>query len=699
MALVNQQTNSRQGNANYIFYKLAANQPSVFNDVATGTIAMPCQAGVPNCTKAVPTDQYGVLSGYTAGVGYDLATGLGSVNVATLVNKWNTVTFNASTTTLNNISPASFTHGQTATVTVTVTGSSGTPTGSIALEVGPNSNGQEIDTHVLTNGTATWTTAFLPGGSYSVKAHYAGDGNYGSSDSAPIPVTVSRENSSTGVQLITFNANGIENNNATAAVYGSPYILRVNVLNQAASLCATYPSPQSGCPSGVVTLTDAGSPLDLGTYTLNNLGYFEDQPIQLPGGSHSIVAQYAGDNSYAGSTSSADAITITRASTTISGPSIDSLAAVGYALLSSATVQARSSGLAPSGTVTFFANGAPVPGTVTYQSVSGSLNGNPYLQANFQSSASPFSKPGNYTISVNYSGDVNYGSSSASASTVAVQYPPPQVTLQSSANTVSAGTTVTLTALVMSSSPTVAPTGTITITSTFGQVPGTPVYSTIVDQIGNLDLQETLSYTASASDNFTAHYSGDSNYPGGSGSSAITVNGSDFNLAFPTTPLTVAKGLSGKVNLFVGMQLSSTIVTFTATPCAGLPAESTCSIFPTNVSSTGTVQLSVVTSSPHSSAQKRAANILHPNLWIIAFGVTFFGICLLGSPTRERRRGLATNLMLVGLMAFGLGCGGGNSNSGNGPTDPGTPSGTYTVTVTGTSGSLTHTATFQLIVQ
>ena len=53
----------------------------IFNDVTSGTIAMPCATGSPNCTTTIAGDAFGVLSGYSAGTGYDLATGLGSVNV------------------------------------------------------------------------------------------------------------------------------------------------------------------------------------------------------------------------------------------------------------------------------------------------------------------------------------------------------------------------------------------------------------------------------------------------------------------------------------------------------------------------------------------------------------------------------------------------------------------------------------------
>ena len=56
----------------------------VFNDVTTDTIAMPCVKGTANCTVTNSSDRYGVLSGYSSTVGYDLATGLGSVNAANI---------------------------------------------------------------------------------------------------------------------------------------------------------------------------------------------------------------------------------------------------------------------------------------------------------------------------------------------------------------------------------------------------------------------------------------------------------------------------------------------------------------------------------------------------------------------------------------------------------------------------------------
>jgi pseudomonalisin len=78
MALVVQSTAARQGNANSAFYSLATQQraggPAVFHDIVTGNNSVPGQTG------------------FTAAVGYDQTTGLGSVNAAILIDNWSDAT-------------------------------------------------------------------------------------------------------------------------------------------------------------------------------------------------------------------------------------------------------------------------------------------------------------------------------------------------------------------------------------------------------------------------------------------------------------------------------------------------------------------------------------------------------------------------------------------------------------------------------
>jgi subtilase family serine protease len=116
-ALINQHEHGSQGNPNYRLYALAATEygprgnknctpgrggagasACVFHDVTLGDNDAPCRYATPNCYEPDKSD-YGVLSNSTSGyepaftttVGWDFATGIGSINVANLVAKWSTV--------------------------------------------------------------------------------------------------------------------------------------------------------------------------------------------------------------------------------------------------------------------------------------------------------------------------------------------------------------------------------------------------------------------------------------------------------------------------------------------------------------------------------------------------------------------------------------------------------------------------------
>ena len=107
MALINQRSGGSQGNPNSVLYELAAREryancsaetvkatstSCIFNDIDTGTNAMACVnpelQESPNCAVKYAGDPAGILTGFSAGTGYDEATGLGSLNVANAVNSW-----------------------------------------------------------------------------------------------------------------------------------------------------------------------------------------------------------------------------------------------------------------------------------------------------------------------------------------------------------------------------------------------------------------------------------------------------------------------------------------------------------------------------------------------------------------------------------------------------------------------------------
>ena len=115
-ALVNQVNGGAQGNPNYVYYQLAtaeygasgssscnstagrnAASTCTFYDVTLGDMDVPCALGVGDCFK--PSGIFGVLStsqaayqpAYKTGVGWDFATGIGTVNAYNLVTSWKSV--------------------------------------------------------------------------------------------------------------------------------------------------------------------------------------------------------------------------------------------------------------------------------------------------------------------------------------------------------------------------------------------------------------------------------------------------------------------------------------------------------------------------------------------------------------------------------------------------------------------------------
>jgi len=688
MALVNQQTDSRQGNANYVLYKLAAKQSAsscnsttgpastcVFNDVTSGTNAMPCASYAPNCTISTAGDAYGVMTGYNAGTGYDLATGLGSVNANNLVTQWSSVTTLPSTTTLSNVSPTTITHGQAVSFSVAVkpqTGS-GTPSGEISLVGGPND--QAFAGFNLAAGAITGSTETLPGGTYSLTAHYDGDGTYSPSDSSPVSVTVNKENSQPQVFLVTFDSNGnIVSGNTTTATYGSPYILRVNVENSAGQMCAPVStSGETACPTGAVTMTDNGATLDAGTYTLNSYGYFEDVMVQLPGGTDSVKAAYAGDNSFNASSVTTPLI-ISRAPTGVNPPTVQS-SSVGMPFTASALVQSDGTGVAPTGTVTFLLNGISVSGTTTYQG--GTQTGPPavaFLTANFTSTSSAFSKPGNYTITATYNGDGNYAPSIPSDTGITVQYPQPAVTLSPYQQTVPVGSTATLTALVDTSNKSYYPTGTIAfINQATGAVLAGPANCTSTkDSSGNYACQASGSFTATSETIVQAEYSGDNNYPL-SDSTASDVFVPDFVLLANSSQVTVTQGQTQSLSIVIS-PLAGFAGTVSNFACSGLPAETTCSFSPQQVTPVNgqdvSTTLTITTTALGQSVNLgRTAKL---GAWGLSGGMLLLGACFIVLP-RSRKQGLPILLLMLAISISLPSCGGGSSGSSTGGGGGGNP--------------------------
>jgi hypothetical protein len=424
LALVEQKTHSRQGNANFVFYKLAAEQnpancnvngnailttapaaSCIFNDITADTNAVPCAAGSPNCaTEGGPV---GVLTGYNSGVGFDLTTGLGSVNATNLVNNWKSVTFTP-TVTLLKVSPLFLEHGQAANVDVAVIANGGTPSGQIALKT--NDQNPAGDLTLGANGTIKTTTHLLPGGPAFVTADYFGDGTFARSDSNAVPIFVFPEPSKTKITFFSLNAQQTQTVPFTGGAYGSIVFLRADVAGRSGF----------GTATGSVLFTDDGKRIQGNPYKLNSEGntLTPTSINTFSVGPHVIRASYSGDLSFLPNEAQPASFVITKGSTSVTLTATPATAAAGASVALTATVGTSSFGNPPTGKVTFTAGGKKL-GTVI---VTGSSDPNTGL-ASATATISTTSLPaGPDAITATYSGDQNYGGAAAAIS-VAITTP------------------------------------------------------------------------------------------------------------------------------------------------------------------------------------------------------------------------------------------------------------------------------------
>jgi len=416
MALVDQKMKSRQGAVNYVLYHLAAAQQyskcngssttkppdssCVFNDITAGNSSVP---GEPSYGKSTAK--------YPAGVAYDLATGLGSINVANLLNNWSSVSYKATNTAMA-INPSSIAHGTQANLQASVTpqSGSGTPTGAVTVEA---ANGAPYGSFTLTDGSAASNLATLPGGTYMVHGHYSGDTAFAPSDSAAVPMTVTPEAS-------TVTAGGLYLFDIPYAFYTTgPY----GNVSLALSARVAGVSGQ-GTATGRITFTDNGNAIQGGNGLLNT----ESQAISFntnivfPVGQHSIVASYSGDASFLPSVSAPMNITITPAQSTTTVQTSVGTAQSGAQVTLMAIVEGGNAelGNSPTGTVNFFLNGKPL-GTRSLAAnfdINRGFGGLPDAIAQLHTNTLP---TGTNTITATYAGDHNFKGSSSQSATVTVK--------------------------------------------------------------------------------------------------------------------------------------------------------------------------------------------------------------------------------------------------------------------------------------
>lgn len=711
MALIDQKY-GRQGQANYTLYALARQYPNVFHDIVLGTNDVMCPFGeAPDCDTPVPNsyfDSYGI---YAAGPGYDMASGLGSVDVNQLLTNWNKVTYAASTTTLQ-ASPASTVHGSAVAVSVAVKSNSGSaiPTGDVELVASPGTTIPVNSPLTLTGASASASLTNLPGGSYELTAQYGGDGTFAASTSAPVSLTVTPEASATGLTAIYF----IAPTSNPPPKGDLPYGDQVAFTATPSSLAAKT----TGLATGTVTFTDGGTTV---TVPLDGTGVATWKPRSFAMGAHSITAAYSGDASYQASTSTPVALTVIGVAPVLEVAPDTQPSGCAQGLTTCGTnngevyqpganmvlsvFMSGGLGIAPSGSVTV--NFGPLTQTVSLTTVSG-------LAAGFATFANV--PAGSYPLSASYSGDANW-------SAATFTNPSPFIFAAPTFTTTPTTTTLTLSPSSVDSTQSV----TFQVTSqaassqfgcfigsslailyangaSFGAVPiGCSVANGVVMLSGSATLP--ASELPAGTYQVTAGYQGDGiQLSSFSSPVSLTVTVTDFSLSALGKNLPVVAGKSLTIPVALAGPSSAPITIalscLTSSPSIG------CAIDPGSSSVTGngtaTLTVNAFTSSAAASARQETASRRHGGLPRYAEGLALACLVVVVLPGRRRSAKLWSLLVLLAIFSITAGCGSSHSTMTTTPTGPTiTPAaaGSYSVTVTGVSAGITHSSTVNLQVQ
>lgn len=495
MALIDQWNGGSQGSPNAQLYKLASKQTysscsaqsvttsgsCYFNDINTGTNTVPCAGGSPNCTLP-KADTIGTLAGYSATAGYDEATGLGSLNVANVVNGWPSAQGGTAKANVSVLAPsASPAVNAALSVTVTVAGSGATPTGTVTL-----SSGSYSSSGTLSAGSYTFhIPAFgLNAGADTLLANYTGDATYGP------------QISTTRLTVI----------GLTPSVAASPFTTTLTTGNSL-QLTATV-TGSSPAPTGTVTLSGSGlssaAPALTGTLSSGSFT-FTVPPGGLNAGADSITVVYSGDAVYQPGNAIAS-VNVTKQTPQATVYTYSSQVGPGTIVDVQASVSGF--GVAPTGSIQLSGGGysanCPLPAVA-------STVGN----CSFFIPAGTLSN-GVDTLTAAYSGDSNYIAASATT-TVSVSILTPVVSITPATSSITTGTSLQLAVKVAGSG--VTPTGTVVLAGGGYQ----SQYQTL--SAGTATIAIPAGMLNDGVDSLAVTYSGDGVYLAGSATASVTVTG------------------------------------------------------------------------------------------------------------------------------------------------------------------------------
>ena len=276
------------------------------------------------------------------------------------------------------------------TLTATVTALGATPTGTVSFM-----NGNVlIGTATLNHGVASTVTSSLPVGTDGVFAIYNGDSNdTGSTSAPPLAITIVKAPTTTVVS-----------SSQSPLPTLTPVVISATVANGGTQK-----------PTGLVTFVEDSVSIGVGTLDANGVATISIP--NLTAGTHTFIANYAGDGLDLASAAAPFAEVVQLRPTTDALTSSTTSLTGGQQLTLISVVRPTSTvgSVAPTGTVTFMS------GSITLATVPVDATGVATVTVLLPGTSA--------SLSSTYSGDVNYATSSASPATVPIG-PAPDFTME-----------------------------------------------------------------------------------------------------------------------------------------------------------------------------------------------------------------------------------------------------------------------------
>jgi len=488
--LINSYTKEMAGNPNYLYYSLANTEygsagnaacnstkgasgtsACIFHDVTRGDINTPCTyynpqtllafdcfgiandlninapAGVPVGVDSVTDASYKVT--YGTNVGWDFATGIGSVNAWNLAQGFakaygSASPFKATVKLTSSVASYVFEHGPASiTYQATVSGSGTYPTGTVTFAIGGTTLGTatlEPTGGCSSGGSCTEIASYTYAPGTLAVGAYAVSATYSSTNENYAPATAQ-----TTLQVI------------KAGTVVDATALTVSPSNLAAGSSkitfAAKVSSATGTPDGTVTFISGG--VSKGIYTLAKGACSISLPATTyAAATYSVAAVYSGSATYESSVSAAEKLIVTKAATTVVPSGTSSVEAGGTVTLVANVARPAGYTGVPTGTVHFYSS-------TLLQSTQGVATLDSTGKAVYEQVLTGVPS-GTYHVIAKYAGDGSDAASNSSTLTVIVTRALSEVTLTSSANPVAEGSLVSITAVVTHACcSTVPPSGTV----------------------------------------------------------------------------------------------------------------------------------------------------------------------------------------------------------------------------------------------